>query len=217
MQTIACPAPGNYVLRAQARHSDGTWDASVFSIPMSVPVRFTKTWGFLGLVGSGTLLTGGLIALFFSRKRLARHRAQQALANERARIARNMHDDVGARLSQLSFLVNAASGEPPEKRQEGLEQISRTAGEALASLDEVVWTVNPKNDTLESMAHYLAHYTSRYLDPLGIACNIDMPVEWPEAHLRGSNPPSSGDGVQRGAAKRGEALGSHRNPAKAQA
>ncbi len=179
---IPCPRPGNYVLRAQARHSDGTWDASAFSIPITVPARFTETWAFLGLLGCGALVTGALITLFFDRKRVARLKTQTAMAEERARIARDMHDAVGARLSQLSFLAQAASGEPAGK--DDLERISRTAGEALASLDEVVWTVNPKNDTLESMAHYLARYASRYLDPVGIACRIDTPVEWPEVNIR---------------------------------
>ena len=133
------------------------------------------------LLAGGTLSAGLLIAWFVSNRRIAALEAQSVLAAERTRIARDMHDDVGARLSQLSFLLKAYERTPSlsEDAREVVARISETAGRALSSLDEVVWTVNPKNDTLESLARFLGQHAAKYLGTVGITCRVDAPPVWP--------------------------------------
>lgn len=182
----SCPPPGSYTFEAQAVHSDGIWDATILAFPLAVQMPFIQTPGFRWLVVGAALLFGVLLARTFTRRRIAMLEALSALSDERTRIARDMHDDVGARLAQLAVLQDIFASEHalPEAAQDSLRQLSRTAREAVASLDEVVWTVDPQNDTLASTAEHLAQYASSYLAPLRIPCRIVAPIDWPHVEIR---------------------------------
>lgn len=179
---IPCPPAGDYTLQVQAGHSDGTWDASQLTIPMSVLIPFTSSRTFFWLMAGITLAAGGTLVALVSRRRISRLKAQAALSAERNRIARDMHDDVGARLSQLSFMLKVLGSDAslPDSARDHVEQITDAAGEALGSLDEVVWTVNPKNDRLDALCRHLCSHVTRYLAPLGIACRIESAPAWPD-------------------------------------
>lgn len=181
---VPCPPAGESVLEVQAAHSDGEWDASLLSVPLAVKQSFTKSPIFFLLVAGSTLGLGGVIVWGIAQRRIAILRQQGALAAERERIARDMHDDVGARLSQLSFMLRAFHAEPglPASAREEVGQLTEVIGEALGSLDEVVWTVNPKNDRLDRLCKHLVSLATGYLEPLGIRCRIDSPHSWPD-HL----------------------------------
>jgi len=183
---LPCPPAGARTLALQARHSDGSWDASVHRVPLVVATRFTETPAFLGLLAGGTLLSGVLASRRHSRKRIAALKAQSALAAERSRIARNMHDDVGARLARLAVLQDVFAREHPlpPAAAEDLAALNSCAREAMESLDEAVWTVNPRNDSLSALAAFLVQHAGHYLAPLGIACLIDEPPTWPDIPLR---------------------------------
>jgi signal transduction histidine kinase len=183
---IPCPPPGDFQMEIQAAHSDGTWDASLLQLPFTVDAHFTQTAGFLWLIGGVTLLVGVLVSRYFARRKIARLEAKSALSAERSRIARNMHDDVGARLAQLAVLQDVFTREhsmPPAAKSD-LAVLTAHTREAMESLDEAVWTVNPRNDTLSSLAAFLMQHADHYLTPLGIACRIDGPNTWPQITLR---------------------------------
>lgn len=179
---IPCPPAGDFNLEIQAAHSDGEWDASQLTIPMSVPIPFTRSRTFFWLMAGTTLAAGGALVAVLSRRRIAKLKAQAALSVERNRIARDMHDDVGARLSQLSFMLKVLRSDAslPVSVRENVEQITDAAGEALGSLDEVVWTINPKNDRLDALCRHLCSHATRYLAPVGIACRIESALVWPD-------------------------------------
>ncbi len=183
---IPCPPPGDFQLEIQAAHSDGTWDASVLKMPLVVEARFTQTPAFLWLIGCGTLFSGVMVSRQLARRNIRRLEARSALEAERSRIAANMHDDVGARLAQLAVLHDVFAMEHALPPAASTDLATLTAGtrEAMASLDEAVWTVNPRNDTLAALATYLMQHADSYLSPLGIACRIKSPNEWPDTPLR---------------------------------
>ncbi|MCX6872979.1 MAG: histidine kinase [Verrucomicrobia bacterium] len=183
---IPCPSPGDFQLELQAAHSDGAWDASVTRLAFTVDARFTQTPAFLWLLASGTLLSGLLVARHFFRKRITALQAETALTAERSRIARNMHDDVGARIAQLAVLQEIFAREHPMslEAKSDLSALTTCAQEAMESLDEAVWTVNPRNDTLTALAAFLVQHADHNLTPLGIPCRIDGPNTWPEIVLR---------------------------------
>lgn len=182
---IPCPPPGGYAFEAQAAHSDGTWDASLLDFPLSVRAPFTETGSFRWLAACGTLALGALTMRHFARRRIAALEAASALSAERTRIARDMHDEVGARLAQLAILQDTFARDYPlpDGARADLAQLATTARQAVAALDAVVWTVNPQNDTLASLADYLAQAASDYLAPLRISCRIDTPMDWPEVEI----------------------------------
>ncbi|HEY2342959.1 MAG TPA: ATP-binding protein, partial [Chthoniobacteraceae bacterium] len=182
--------PGHYVFEAQAGHTDGEWDASTATLALTVPVPWWRTplfsWGLSG----GILCTGALTLREVTRRRHAAKIAaleySSALATERTRIARDMHDEVGARLSQLAVMQDVALHQhslSPEAH-ESFRRVAETARMAAAALDEVVWAVNPRNDTLLSLVEYLGMCATNYLGPLEINCRLDSPLEWPSVEIR---------------------------------
>ena len=116
------------------------------------------------------------------RQRVERRRE---IDQERARIAQDLHDDIGASLTHIALLSELAQKnfEKPLQAKEHLDQIFNTAGTVIRSLDEIVWTVNPKNDMLDLFIAYLCTYTPDYLRTAGIRCRLDLPVDVPAMPL----------------------------------
>lgn len=111
--------------------------------------------------------------LHLRMEQLERH---QAIERERARIARDIHDDIGASLNLIAVLGDLAK---KEKTSERIEKMSGTAREAVKSLDEIVWAVNPRNDTLPHLVDYTCQFAADYLRDAGIRCLLDVPEQMP--------------------------------------
>jgi signal transduction histidine kinase len=127
-----------------------------------------------------TLLIIGVVRyVSFRRLRLQLHRLEQqeSLHKERARIAKDIHDDVGANLTQIALLGDLARQDAlkPTELSPRLEIISHTARQAVKSLDEIVWAVNPRNDTLTHLIDYTGQYALDYLRVAGVRCRLDLP------------------------------------------
>ena len=112
-------------------------------------------------------------------------RQQQALEKERARIARDIHDQVGASLTQLALLgeMVEADKETPEEAEAHARQISQTARETTRALDEIVWTVNPSNDTLDGLVNYICKHAQDYSAVAGLRYRLDVPAQLPAAAI----------------------------------
>jgi signal transduction histidine kinase len=119
--------------------------------------------------------------LFFHRRlrlKLARLSHQEAMERERMRIARDMHDEIGSRLTRISYVSELALQDGSNSR-ESVVSISHAVHELLKSLDEIVWAVNPQNDTLENLAAYLGHYASEYLHATAVECKLNITPSLP--------------------------------------
>jgi len=188
--TISRPSAGRYAFEAQARHSDGEWNESTLSVPVVVAANFWEVATFWWFTGGGCLLIALTVAKETFRRRESRRVAemqrQSALADERARIARDMHDEVGARLSQIALMQDIIIREHdiPEVLRRNLSEVAATTRRAAHALDHVVWAVNPLNDTLAELAGYLSHEASSYLAPLNISCRLELPCRWPDVPVR---------------------------------
>src|SRR5262249_26049813 len=149
-------------------NEDGVWNESGSSLAFVVEPPFWKTWWFLtGLTLAGLASVVGAVH-YFSTQRLHRQleqmRQQEALEKERSRMARELHDQLGASLTQVSLLGDLVESEKhaPEEVAAHARQISQTATETQRALDEIVWTVNPSNDTLEGLINYVCKYAQEY-------------------------------------------------------
>jgi signal transduction histidine kinase len=184
------PPAGSYVFEAQARHSDGIWDESLLELPISVAAHFWQTPTFYRSSLGGLGLLGFFIARALFQRREARRQAEirhkTALVEERGRIARDMHDEVGARLSQIVIMQEMLACQHPLSPdvEQRLQDISANTHRAVEALDQVVWAVNPLNDNLAGLADYLAHTITSYLSPLEIACRFDIPSDLPDIEIR---------------------------------
>jgi signal transduction histidine kinase/ligand-binding sensor domain-containing protein len=177
--------PGPYRFRVIACNGDGIWNEEGASLDITVLPYFWQTWWFRVLAYSMAILFVGGSVLFATRRRLQlkleRLERQRALERERARIAKDIHDDIGATLTQITMLSQTASKalQHPQQAAQHLKQIFGAARSSTRALDEIVWAVNPKHDSLDSMATYFVRFAQDFLEPAGIRCRLDMPLELP--------------------------------------
>jgi len=121
------------------------------------------------------------------RRRLAQVERERTLEAERLRIARDIHDRVGAKLTKIGLQNEMLSREPglTEACLPLIQGVADTTRETVLSMDEIVWAINPRNDTLENSINYLIHYTREFLSPAQISYTLDLPVDLPVIPLSG--------------------------------
>ena len=122
-----------------------------------------------------------LWSIWLTTQLSAQSKAQRFLQVERARIARDIHDDLGAQLTQLVLLGEVAQSEQPAESatRAQFNQICERARELSHAMDEVVWAVNSKRDTLRDFVNYVCKYARIYLDGASIRCRLDVEPEIP--------------------------------------
>lgn len=133
-------------------------------------------WVWIGSCGTlGLLLWLGGRAIIEKRLRqqLARIEQEHMIERERLRIARDLHDDLGARLTHISLVSGLAENEPDNtSARESFQRISSMARELVAALYQTVWTVNPEHDHLESLVNYICQLTQNLCETARIRCRI---------------------------------------------
>jgi signal transduction histidine kinase/ligand-binding sensor domain-containing protein len=182
-------SPGSYRFQVKACNEDGVWNESGASLSIIILPFFWQTGSFRVLAGFVLLGLVAGVVYYVSTQKLHRQvaglRQQQALETERARIARDIHDQVGASLTQLAMLgeMVEADKEDPQEAESHARQISQTARETTRALDEIVWTVNPSNDTLDGLVNYICKHAQDYLAVAGVRYRLDVPAELPKTAI----------------------------------
>ena len=122
-----------------------------------------------------------LFCLWLLAQLSAQSKAQTFLQVERARIARDIHDDLGAQLTQLLLLGEVAQREQPEDSpaRGQFTQICAGARELAHAMDEVVWAVNSRRDTVRDFTTYVCKYAQIFLNATNIRCRLDVEPEMP--------------------------------------
>jgi signal transduction histidine kinase/ligand-binding sensor domain-containing protein len=180
---------GSYRFRVIAANADGIWNRDGAAVYLTVAPFIWQTWWFR--VGASISVVAVLLLLVrymaFRRLRLRLQLLEQrsALDAERARIARDIHDDLGHGLTQIALLSDMTQQDrlAPDELDEQLEQIASTARQGIKSLDETVWAINPRNDTLADLIDYIGHFVMQSLRSAQIKCELDLPEQTPELML----------------------------------
>ena len=112
---------------------------------------------------------------------------QRALAQERARIARDLHDDLGSTLTEITMLATSRAGSalPDAEASDRLGMIAQRSRTLVHALDEIVWAVDSRRDTLASLARYLASYAEECLAGAQVACRVQIPHSFPDHGVPG--------------------------------
>lgn len=181
--------PGHYVFRVAACNEDGVWNESGASLSLILEPPFWSRWWFRPALAASLLgaISGAVyyVSTQRLRRQLERLRQQEALEKERARIARDIHDQLGASLTQVTLLGEFVESDKdsPSDVEAHARQICQTARDTTRVLDEIVWTVNPSNDTLDGLVTYICKYAQDYLAVAGVRYRLDVPVQLPARSL----------------------------------
>ncbi|GAB3940967.1 hypothetical protein GCM10028805_03600 [Spirosoma harenae] len=110
-------------------------------------------------------LGAAISAWLLNRSRLKRFEEAQ---NLRKQIAHDLHDEVGSTLSSISMLSGHTntllSQNKPELAQKTVQKIYTDARHILEAIDEIIWTINPGNDSLQRIALRLQEYAQPLME-----------------------------------------------------
>ena len=177
---------GKYEFEVTACNEAGVWNKTGFHLPFSVQPFFWQTWWFRVLLVTTFMAAVIAVVRYVSFRRLRQRmrllEQQAVLDKERARIAKDLHDDLGASMTQMTLVLELALQQRPEPDavigtvQDGL----LAAREAIKSLDAAVWAVNPANNTLPELVAYIGQFGMEFLQQANIRCVLDLPDHPPE-------------------------------------
>jgi len=171
-------SPGSYKLRVAGTDAFGRLTGVECGVALFVPQPFWKTpwfWAIVVLAASG--LTVGISRYFVwhkMRREMLRLTQQRALEQERLRIAHDIHDDLGARVTQISLLSGMSQNNAafPEKARADFDRICNMSRELVAALYETVWAVSPENDNLEALGSYLCQMANKLCEQTPLRCRF---------------------------------------------
>ena len=169
--------PGRYTFRVTASHGDLAWAREPATLAFDVLPCWWETW-WARTIAVGLVLSAlvALVRVWSHRRlraRLARLEQEQRVERERVRIARDLHDDLGASLTHASMMAEELSEDwedLPDPQQRSA-QLARRVRTIARDLDAVVWAVSPKNDRLSSLAAYICHFAEEYFRHSPIQCH----------------------------------------------
>jgi signal transduction histidine kinase/ligand-binding sensor domain-containing protein len=184
---------GRYRFQIRACNESGIWNREFCGFDLQVTPFFWQTWWFSLLLWSGAALGLTGITLLAQQRRhlmmLRQVKQERAIEQERTRIARDMHDQLGSVLTKAGLITESLRHNFPNPNMPAhslFEALRSTLNRLTTSMDELVWAVNPRHDTLDSLADYLIRYTQEFLLHSEIACKLDIPSNLPHIELGAS-------------------------------
>ena len=181
--------PGDYEFQVMAANNDGVWSPAEARLGVKLEPHLWQAWWFSGVAAIAVAgIIGGAVRNATKTKlqrKLQVLEQQHVIETERTRIARDMHDDLGARLTEIMLLNELAQKNVahPENLLTQLDKQSSVIQDAAGSVDAIVWAVNPVNDSLDRLANYLYAQAERLLAMRFIHCRFDVPDQLPDYSL----------------------------------
>jgi signal transduction histidine kinase len=180
---------GRYRFELQACNNDSLWSQQSASIEIIILPYFWQTRWFIGTA----ILTGGIAIAFTvrrlekakSKRRMDREKQARLVELERARIARDFHDDIGSDLTHVIVLSELLLGDnaQPKEVVANATMIGNTARKVVRGLRTIIWAANPRDDTLDSLVQYISHYSYELCEAASLPCRLDLPTEVPALPL----------------------------------
>lgn len=181
-------SPGNYTFRLYAINADGVLSDET-SLRIDILPPFYRTWWFITMTITVLLALIVLITKYVSqiklRNRIRLLEKEKAIEEERHRISKEMHDDLGAGLTQISLISEAArrrngNGNFPRKE---LDDIADTSRQLIENVSEIIWAMNPDFDSLSGMIAYLREQISKLLEYSDKKFLLKVPESYEDCRL----------------------------------
>ena len=184
--------PGNYVLQIRSDFPELMYPSQTFSYQFSIRPPSWQTWWFR--TATGLFIVGLLIAgfRFYYRRKFEKQRMilekQQAVEQERNRIAADIHDDLGAGLTNIKYITEniLEKTESGETVKPELERLKSFSSELVESMGEIIWAVSEKNNLLSDTLYYLRSYALNYCEEVDIDCHFDIPENFTDRSVSGN-------------------------------
>lgn len=177
--------PGAYVFEVMAASHRGVWGEKSASFAFAIQPFYYQTWWFY--LGSGLAAAGLIAGLVAWRMRELRklHRLEQqsAITEERTRIAKDLHDGLGADLTRLALLADLAEEESSATADGQRHKLAQSSREAARTLKEMIWIANPANDTVEGLVSRIGQTAEDFLGDARIRCRLDLAPQLPQRTL----------------------------------
>lgn len=183
---------GNYQFEVAAAYNNGEYGPEK-QINITIEPPFWQTWWFYSLLIISTLTIIIITIRFFAQQKLriqiAELEKQKEIAIERQRISREMHDEIGAGLTQITLMSESASKKINGMAASEIEAISDTSRSLVSNLSEIIWSLGTENKTTDHLFAYLREHLDKQLEYSGIKYSIVLPdnevgVTLSNAHLR---------------------------------
>jgi ligand-binding sensor domain-containing protein len=157
--------PGEYLFKVRGTNSDGVWNNEGDSVKITILPPFWMTWWFIALI---IILSAILLYYIFT----LRYRQLLAIEKLKTKLAADLHDNVGAGLTEIAILTELATNELGDKKRSNndkLDKISDKARVLVDNMSDIVWVVNPKRDSLYDLIVRLKESYRDFLSSLGIS------------------------------------------------
>jgi signal transduction histidine kinase len=177
--------PGRYHFQVTAANHHGVWSKTGATFAFRIAPFIYQTWWFYLTSGGAAiaLVAGVVIWRLRELRKIHRLEQQAAITAERTRIAKDLHDGLGADLTRLTLLADLASGESAAGGTEHLKKLSNSSREAARELRELIWVANPANDNVEGLVSRVCQNAEGFLRDAGVKCRLEISPRLPEHPL----------------------------------
>lgn len=164
--------PGNYTLKIKAANGDGHWNPAPKMLFINItPPFWQRSWFYVLMVLLGVVVFAGIGLLIINRQKVKLKRdleLQQKLEQERLRISRDLHDNVGAQLSYLITNIEWMLEHPDQlsevEEQQRLKALSETGRNAILTLRQTIWAISNTTLSVEDFADRFKQFALKMLE-----------------------------------------------------
>jgi signal transduction histidine kinase len=181
--------PGKYHFHVMACSRDGVWNEAGASLALVLQPHFWQTLWARALAALFVIGAAAGTARYVTKRRMQRKLAaleqRHAIERERGRIAKDIHDDLGSSLTRIMMLGQRAEEGLVNREDVGVHvnKIVASARSTVQAMDEIVWAVNPENDSVEGLIGYIGHYADEFFEDTNVRCRLEIPVKLPGTNL----------------------------------
>lgn len=170
--------PGKYTFKIYCENIEGSKSEKVTELPVYIKPQFWRTWWFM----STMLFIVALLIYEVHELRVNRLLAVEALRN---RVARDLHDDMGSTLSTINILSSMAKTKMDDsavKTSEYLSKISEYSERMMDTMDDIVWSIKPSNDSMQKITSRMREFATNVLEPKEI--DFDFTIDEEVHHVK---------------------------------
>ena len=176
---------GDYQFEVIAGNHHGVWQERGVTFAFHIAPFLYQTWWFYLLCGGAAagLIAGLVIWRMRELRKIHRLEQQSAIADERARIAKDLHDGLVADLTRLALLADLTDEEGSATAAGHRQKLSQSSRDAARTLKEMIWMANPANDMVDSLVSRVCQSAEDFLRDARIRCRFDVPPDLPRQPL----------------------------------